>query len=48
MKKLKTATVGMTGVLMVLGAAFPAAAYADCYYEWVCNGWGCFYRYICF
>jgi hypothetical protein len=47
MKHLTTASV--TGVLTVLGVAFPAAAEAAvCYYDWVFNGWTYVYRYICF
>ena len=48
MTKLTTAVASLVGALTVLGAAFPAAAEAACYMDWVCNGWGCFYRYICF
>jgi hypothetical protein len=47
MKNLTARMIGAAAFISAMGAMFPTEAVAYCGYEYVCNYWGCWYRWIC-
>jgi hypothetical protein len=48
MKTLATKVAAVAGAVMAGAAMVPGEAAAWCDYDYVCYGWNCWYRWVCF